>query len=62
MNQENFLIETGRKNILYPAHKENGKEYKAVLVPKQLTVTLQKEIYDRFSHCGIDKIYHQIKR
>ena len=50
------------KNILYHTDIENGKEYKAVVVPKHLMPTVLKEMHDKFGHFGIGKTYSLIKR
>ena len=50
------------KNILYHTNIENGKEYKAVSVPKHLVPTVTKEMHDTFGHFGIGKTYSLIKR
>ena len=49
------------KNILYHTNTENGKEYKAVVVPKHIVQTVLKEMHDNFGHFGIDKTYSLIK-
>ena len=45
--------------LLYHINKENGKEYKATIVPKVLIKTVLQEIHDHF---GIGKTYSLIKR
>ena len=50
------------KGILYHINKENGKEYKATVVPKVLVQTVLKEMHDHFGHFGIGKTYSLIKR
>ena len=50
------------KNILYHTNIENGKEYKAVVVPKHLVPTVLKEMHDRFGHFDIGKTYSLTKR
>ena len=45
--------------LLYHIDKENGKEYKATIVPKVLIKTVLQEMYDHF---GISKTYSLIKR
>ena len=49
------------KGLLYHINKENGKEYKAVLVPKVLVPTVLNEMNDHFGHFGIGKAYSHIK-
>ena len=39
-----------------------GKEYDAVVVPKELIPTVLKEMHDRLGHFGIGKTYSMIKR
>ena len=48
--------------LLYHISKENGKEYKATIVPKVLIKTVLKEMHDHFDHFGIGKTYFLIKR
>ena len=50
------------KGILYHINRENGKEYKATVVPKVLVQTVLKEMHDHFGHFGIGKTYSLIKR
>ena len=45
--------------LLYHINKENGKEYKAIIVPKVLIKTVLQEMHDHF---GIGKTYSLIKR
>ena len=45
--------------LLYHINKENGKECKAIIVPKLLIKTVFQEMHDHF---GIGKIYSLIKR
>ena len=49
------------KNILYHTNIDNGKEYKAVVVPKHLVPIVLKEMH-KFNHFGIGKTYSLIKR
>ena len=42
--------------------KENGKEYKATIVPKVLIKTVLPELHDHFGHFGIGKTYSLNKR
>ena len=42
--------------------EENGREYKATVVPKTLVNTVLKEMHDHFGHFGIGKTYSLIKR
>ena len=48
--------------LLYHINKENGKEYKATIVPKVLIKTVLQEMHDHFGHFGIGKTYSLIKR
>ena len=41
------------KGILYHINRENGREYKATVVPKTLVNTVLKEMHDHFGHFGI---------
>ena len=50
------------KGILYYINRENGREYKATVVPRVLVKTVLKEIHDHFGHFGIGKTYSLIKR
>ena len=43
----------------YHINKENGKEYKATIVPKVLIKTVLQEMHDHFGLC---KTYSLIKR
>ena len=47
---------------MYHINRENGKEYKASVVPKVLVKTVLQEMHDNFGHCGISKTYSLIKR
>ena len=48
--------------LLYHINKENGKEYKAIVVPKVIIKTVLTEMHEHFGHFGIDKTYSLIKR
>ena len=48
--------------LLYHISRENGKEYKATVVPKVLIETVLKEMHDHFGHFGVGKTYALIKR
>ena len=48
--------------LLYHINKENGKEYKATVIPKTLIKTVLQEMYNHFGHFGIGKTYSLIKR
>ena len=48
--------------MLYHISRENGKEYKATVVPKVLIKTVLKEMHDHFGHFGVGKTYTLIKR
>ena len=47
--------------LIYQINKENGKEYKAIIVPKVIKTVLQ-EMHDHFGHFSIGKTYSVIKR
>ena len=48
--------------LLYHINKENGREYKATIVPNVLIQTVLKKMHDHFGHLGIGKTYSMIKR
>ena len=48
--------------LLYQINRENGKDYKATVIPKVLIKTVLQEIHDHFGHFGIGKTYSLIKR
>ena len=48
--------------LLYQINKENGKEYKAIVVLKVLIKTVLQELHDHFDYFGIGKTYSLIKR
>ena len=48
--------------LLYHINKENGREYKAIIVPKVLIQTVLKEMHDHFGNFGIGKTNSMIKR
>ena len=50
------------KGILYHINRENGREYKATVVPKVLVQTILREMHDHFGHFRIGKTYSMIKR
>ena len=50
------------KGILHHINRENGREYKATVVPKVLVKTVLKEMHDHFGHFGIGKMYSLIKQ
>ena len=52
------MIGTG---LLYHMNKENGKEYKATIVPKVLTKTVLQEMHDHFGHFDTSKTYSLIE-
>ena len=58
-NRDKYAKEEG---LLYHINQENGKEYKAAVVPKALVPTVLKETHDRFGHFDIGKTYSLIKR
>ena len=48
--------------LLYHLNRENGKEFKATVVPKNLIKTVFQEMHDHFGHFGIGKTYSLVKR
>ena len=50
------------KELLLHTNMDNGKEYKAVVVPKILIPTILKEMHDKLGHFGVSKTYSLIKR
>ena len=50
------------EGLLYHLNRENGKEYKATVVPRSLIKTVLSEMHDHFGHFGIGKTYSLIKR
>ena len=48
--------------LLYHLNRENGKEFKATVVPKCLIKTVLQEMHDHFGHFGIGKTYSLVKR
>ena len=48
--------------LLYDFNRENGKEFKATVVPKSLIKTVLQEMHDHFGHFGIGKTYSFVKR
>ena len=48
--------------LLYHINWENGKEYKATVIPKTLIKTNLKEMHNHFGHFGVEKTYSPIKR
>ena len=50
------------KELLYHTNLENGKEFKALVVPKALIPTVLNEMHDRLGHFGVSKSYALIKR
>ena len=48
--------------LLYHINRENGKEYKATVIPKTLIKTVFQEVHNHFGHFGIGKTYSLIKR
>ena len=48
--------------LLYHLNRENGKEFKATVVPKSLIKTVLQEMRDHFGHFGIGKTYSLVKR
>ena len=48
--------------MLYHINREDGKEYKATVIPTELVKTVLKELHDHSGHLGIAKTYSLIKR
>ena len=48
--------------LLYHINWENGKDYKAMDIPKTLIKTVLQEMHDHFGHFSIRKTYSLIKR
>ena len=48
------------KGILYHINRQNGREYKATVVPKVLVQTILREMHDNFGHFGIGNTYSMI--
>ena len=48
--------------LLYHIGRENGKEYKATVIPKTLIKTVPQEIHNHFGHFGIGKTYSLIQK
>ena len=48
--------------LLYHINRENGKEYKATVIPRSLIKTVLQEMHNPFGHFGIGKTYSLIKR
>ena len=48
--------------LLYHINRENGKEYRATVIPKTLIKTVLQEMHEHFSHFSIGKTYSLIKR
>ena len=48
--------------LSYHINKENGKKYKATIVPKVLIKTVLQERHGPFGHLSIGKTYSLIKR
>ena len=48
--------------LLYYLNRENGKEFKATVVPKSLIKTVLQEMHDHFGHFGIGKTCSLVKR
>ena len=48
--------------LLYHVNKENGREYKATIVPKVLIQTVLMEMHAHSGHFGTVKTYSMIKR
>ena len=48
--------------LLYHLNRENGKEFKATVVPKSLIKTVLQQMHDHFGHFGIGKTYSLVKR
>ena len=48
--------------LLYHISRENGKEYKATVVPKVLNETVLKEMHNNFGYFVVGKTYALIER
>ena len=48
--------------LIYYLNRENGKEFKATVVPKSLIKTVLQGMHDHFGHFGIGKMYSLVKR
>ena len=48
--------------LLYHINRENGKEYKATVIPKTLIKTILQQMHGHLGHFGIGKTYSLIKR
>ena len=48
--------------LLYHLNRENGKKFKATVLPKSLIKTVLQEMHDHFGHFGIGKTYSLVKR
>ena len=55
--RDKYALDNG---LLYHKNLDNGKEYKAIVVPKVLGSTVPKEMHDKFGHFGIGKTYSLI--
>ena len=47
--------------LLYHINRENGKEYKAMVIPKTLIKTILQETHDHIGYFGIWKTYSLVK-
>ena len=50
------------RGLLYHFNRENGKEFKATVVPKSLIKRVLQEMHDHFGHFEIGKTYSLVKR
>ena len=48
--------------LLYHINRENGKEYKAAVIPRTLIKTVLQEMHNHFDHFGIGRTYSLNKR
>ena len=48
--------------LLYHLNRENGKEFKATVVPKSIIKAVLREMHDYFGHFGNSKTYSLVKR
>ena len=58
-DRDKYALDNG---LLYQINLDNGKEYKAAVVPKVLVPTVLKGMHDKFGHFEIGKTYSLIKR
>ena len=56
--RDSYGYDTG---LLYHINRENGKEYKATVIPKTLIKTVLQEVHDHFGDFSIEGTYSLIK-